>query len=311
MLENSIPAFDKTIPNSGYRWWYIDAVSDCGNYGLVIIAFIGSVFSPYYYRAKQRGSAVARNFCAINVASYGAGVNAWAMTERNAAQLQTTANTMRVGRSQIVAHDDNIDIAIDERTMPWMRRLQGQVQLYSTTASDQVFFLDAAKRHQWQPIAPVSRIEVDLQHPKVRWTGDAYIDTNFGERPLEDDFKHWHWSSVRSANGSRIFYDITETSGRHHGIALSADTDNRVSAISAPQSAALQKSRWGIHRESQHGANTRVIRSLEDAPFYSRSLLAVNDGQGETAMHESLSMDRFRQTWVRTLLPFRMPRITF
>jgi hypothetical protein len=25
-------------------------------------------------------------------------------------------------------------------------------------------------------------------------------------------------------------------------------------------------------------------------------------------MHESLSLDRFRKTWVRMLLPFRMPR---
>jgi carotenoid 1,2-hydratase len=27
------------------------------------------------------------------------------------------------------------------------------------------------------------------------------------------------------------------------------------------------------------------------------------------AMHESLSLDRFRSAWVQLLLPFRMPRI--
>ncbi len=32
----------------GYAWWYVDALSDDGRHGLTLIAFIGSVFSPYY-----------------------------------------------------------------------------------------------------------------------------------------------------------------------------------------------------------------------------------------------------------------------
>ena len=32
----------------GYVWWYVDALSDDGRHGLTLIAFIGSVFSPYY-----------------------------------------------------------------------------------------------------------------------------------------------------------------------------------------------------------------------------------------------------------------------
>jgi len=31
-------------------------------------------------------------------------------------------------------------------------------------------------------------------------------------------------------------------------------------------------------------------------------------GESVTAMHESLSLDRFRARWVQMLLPFRMPR---
>ena len=34
--------------NGGYAWWYIDAVSDDGRDAIAIIAFLGSVFSPYY-----------------------------------------------------------------------------------------------------------------------------------------------------------------------------------------------------------------------------------------------------------------------
>jgi carotenoid 1,2-hydratase len=32
-------------------------------------------------------------------------------------------------------------------------------------------------------------------------------------------------------------------------------------------------------------------------------------GHDVTAMHESLSLDRFDSRWVQTLLPFRMPRL--
>jgi carotenoid 1,2-hydratase len=31
-------------------------------------------------------------------------------------------------------------------------------------------------------------------------------------------------------------------------------------------------------------------------------------GEEVNAVHESLSLDRFRTRWVQTLLPFRMPR---
>ena len=39
--------FAKPVPDSGYRWWYIDGFSDCGRFGVTVIAFIGSVFTPF------------------------------------------------------------------------------------------------------------------------------------------------------------------------------------------------------------------------------------------------------------------------
>ena len=52
-----------------------------------------------------------------------------------------------------------------------------------------------------------------------------------------------------------------------------------------------------------------VLDTLEDTPFYARSVIAAGlAGQRVTAMHESLSMDRFSTAWVQAMLPFRMPR---
>jgi carotenoid 1,2-hydratase len=57
-----------------------------------------------------------------------------------------------------------------------------------------------------------------------------------------------------------------------------------------------------------HSAN--VARTFEDTPFYSRSMIATRLlGEPAHAMHESLSLDRFRKRWVQTLLRFRMPRV--
>ena len=41
-------SFDQPVAPGGYAWWYVDALSDDGRHGLTIIAFVGSVFSPYY-----------------------------------------------------------------------------------------------------------------------------------------------------------------------------------------------------------------------------------------------------------------------
>jgi carotenoid 1,2-hydratase len=52
-----------------------------------------------------------------------------------------------------------------------------------------------------------------------------------------------------------------------------------------------------------------VTRTLEDTPFYARSLVRKRLlGSNALAVHESLDLDRFRQPWVQCLLPFRMPR---
>ena len=69
-------------PPNGYAWWYVDALSDDGEHGITIIAFIGSVFSPYYAFARRKGPADPLNHCAINVAVYRKGGNRWAMTKR-------------------------------------------------------------------------------------------------------------------------------------------------------------------------------------------------------------------------------------
>jgi carotenoid 1,2-hydratase len=55
-------------------------MSDDGQHGITLIAFVGSVFSPYYAWARGRGRANPNNHCALNVAIYSKGQSRWAMT---------------------------------------------------------------------------------------------------------------------------------------------------------------------------------------------------------------------------------------
>ncbi len=60
--------FAVAVPPRGYRWWYVDASSDDGAHHLVVIAFVGSVFSPFYKRAVARGDADPMDYCATLMA---------------------------------------------------------------------------------------------------------------------------------------------------------------------------------------------------------------------------------------------------
>jgi len=80
--------------------------------------------------------------------------------------------------------------------------------------------------------------------------------------------------------------------------------------IDAPREIALPGTRWGLKRSTRCEDDARVVRTLVDAPFYSRSQLDIRiGGTCAPAIHEGLSLERFRSGWVQAMLPFRMPRI--
>jgi carotenoid 1,2-hydratase len=62
-------------------------LSDDGQHGLTVIGLIGSVFSPYYARARRRGVGDPLNHCAVNAVLYGPRAKRWAMTERDRSAL--------------------------------------------------------------------------------------------------------------------------------------------------------------------------------------------------------------------------------
>lgn len=306
--------FDRPVPSGGYIWWYIDALSDDGAYGLTLIAFIGSVFSPYYAWKRRGGLPEAINHCALNVALYGPRAARWTMTERGSADVHRDSSRLSLGRSALEWQGDAMQIAIDEVCAPLPRRLRGSVRLAPAAMTEHSYNLDSAGRHHWTPFAPRARVEVRLDQPDLHWSGVAYMDSNAGEEPLEAAFREWTWSRASTANGAVVLYDVVQRSAPCHSLALRFNADGSAAAIEPPPTVGLPKTGWRIVRQTRadEGHGARVVKTLEDAPFYSRSLLETRLlGAASPAIHETLDLDRFRSPWVQCLLPFRMPRRIF
>lgn len=272
---------------------------------------MGSVFSPYYRLARHRGRPDPENHCALNVALYGVRGPSWSCTDRGRGALARDADRLAIGRSALTWTGSALEIRIDEVTAPLPTRLRGTVRVVPEAIGPDVFELDAAGRHRWWPIAPCCRVEVVMERPDLRWSGRGYLDMNEGEEPLEDTFAQWHWSRAALRDGTAVLYDVTRRDGRHASLALRFDPSGRVSEEEPPPHATLPKTLFGLSRATRAEAGSRpaVRQTLEDGPFYARSILSTRlFGEDSTAMHESLSLDRLRKPWVQLMLPFRMPR---
>ena len=312
MNDNATPtrcpvAFDIAVPDSGYRWWYLDGVSHDGDYGIVIIAFVGSVFSPYYYRARQNGPTPADNYSSINVCLYRPGGDRWAMTERSRTALVRDPRSFRLARSRLAWERDRFVADLRERSAPFGRRINGRVELIPRTLNEESYPLDAGGLHTWHPIAPLADIRVEFEHPGLSWQGHGYFDMNYGSRMLELDFTTWDWSRSAERDSTSIFYVARSVLGDERHLGLRFLVDGSRSKLDVPPPQALPKSGWQVARQPAFTEPVTLARVLEDTPFYTRSLLA--DSAGGLHVHESLDMRRFKTAWVRTLLPFRMPRI--
>jgi carotenoid 1,2-hydratase len=308
--------FDRAVAPGGYAWWYIDALSDDGSQGLTLIVFLGSVFSPYYAWARRRAahtgvSVEPLNHCAFNVALYGRRGARWAMTERGAHHVQREESALSIGASEIFWNGDGLEVELAEICAPLPRRIRGRLKLWPYGVCERSFSLGDSGLHRWAPIAPSGRIELELRDPDLHWQGEAYMDSNVGDEPLEEAFESWTWSRARSRDGAVVLYDYLARQAAPRSLALKFDLHGTAVDIEPPPAAALPTSAWRVARSTRADAGCRasVRETLEDGPFYSRSLLDTRlYGESVTAFHESISLDRFRARWVQCLLPFRMPR---
>ena len=193
--------------------------------------------------------------------------------------------------------------------MPIPRRIRGTVRVVPTAITQQSFTLNENGNHTWWPIAPCARVQVALDYPQVRWQGDGYLDTNRGDAPIEQGFIDWQWARGAMRDGAAILYEAQRRDGNRVDLAMTVDPQGRMQAFEPPPMVALKRTGWRVERNVRSEGAAGIIRTLEDAPFYARSVVSAKLlGEPVALMHESLSLGRFQMPVVQAMLPFRMPR---
>jgi carotenoid 1,2-hydratase len=306
--DHSGPFFDLDIPAGGYAWWYIDGVSDCGTRAVSVIAFIGSVFSPWYAWSGRHTPA---NHCCINVATYGPG-GRFTMTDRGTSALRTSPDTFTVGPSSLHWNGTDLIIDINEvSSLPLISRVRGQITVTPSAITNVELPLTRDGAHIWRPFAPVSRINVDLEAKGWQFTGHGYFDSNFGTRPLETDFSYWTWGRYPTRAGATCFYDATRRDGTALEAAVAFSDTGKAQTITAPPRTGFKRTLWALRRETRAdtGTTPKQIKPMLDAPFYSRSIVQTQiSGETVQGVHEALDLNRYANPLLKPMLAVRVPR---
>lgn len=258
------------------------------------------------------GLADPEHHCAVNVSLYGP-ARRWTMTERGRDSLEREARALRIGPSSLRWTGEALEIDLEEWAVPWPRRVRGRVRLWPRALNPEVWALDGAGRHAWGPIAPSARVEVTLDQPALRWSGEGYLDSNQGDEPIDRPFLRWDWSRAHLRGGrSAVTYELTELDGQERLIALDFDRHGQARPLDPPPACPLPPSPlWRMPRllRAEPDPPPRLLQTLEDTPFYSRSLVGARlQGEAVTAFHESLSLPRLVHPATQWMLPWRMPR---
>ncbi|MFO0205513.1 MAG: carotenoid 1,2-hydratase [Betaproteobacteria bacterium] len=266
--------------------------------------------SPYYARARRAGAADPEDFCAINVALYGAAGKRWTMTERAHRHMRRSAREFSVGPSFIAWDGNALTVSFDEWSVPLPQRVRGRVRLHPAGLCRHVTHLDEARRHRWGPIAPVARVEVELGSPACRWNGHAYFDSNEGDEPIDVPFIEWDWARMGLASGhTAVIYDVRQKQAPDRVLALRFAPDGGVEEFDAPPRHRLPRTLWRLAPTMRSQTAPLRRQWLEDTPFYARAVLDARVcGEPVVAMHETLDVGRLATRAVQSMLPFRMPR---
>lgn len=287
-------------------------MSDDGNSALVVIAMLGNVFSPYYAAARRvRREVDPLAHSTMNVALYTRRGNAWALTERNQNAVRRTRHELLIGNSVMRWERGELLVDLDERRAPFGGNIRGSVRLTPSTTLSHHVVLDDKARHHWWPTALGARAEVRLSEPNLSFSGEAYHDVNAGDEGLEEGFRDWTWSRGRTKRGVVVTYDVTRKSGTRGSTRFVVDARGRMEPLPDLPSAPLARTKWRLQRElpSDRPELGRLVKTLEDTPFYARSLVESRVlGEDLRAVHETVSLERFASPWVQFLLPFRMGR---
>ena len=295
----------------GYAWWYIEAHDQVeGRYGLTLIVFAGSVFSPHYAQRLRRGEAACGlDHPAVHFALYErepgrpslSCQRLWVMNEYAPSAFSADGGSIGVARTVLRYRHDGVDVDIDEDTTRFFGkpgdrvrarlRIDTPLHVGSTVPAFPLGENSAGEAHFWQPIAPAARAEVELSCGalRLRFSGHAYCDRNCGSGRLEDTFVRWSWAhgvTDGADPAALVLYQAQRWDDQVLALAVQYPPQPSKAEHGGAQIWRDERSGWGGHGGDRTdylwlrvparfvlGAyQAERIRKgrLEDAPFYAR-----------------------------------------
>ncbi|MCH5377715.1 MAG: carotenoid 1,2-hydratase [Planctomycetes bacterium] len=283
-------------------------MSDDGTRAFSVIAFIGSVFSPWYAWSGRREP---ENHICMNAATYGRG-GCFAMTDRGRAALKQEPRRLTIGPSAMRWTGDRLEIELRERgAPPAFGGISGRIVVSPSAVTNVELPLSPDGAHIWRPFAPTCSVDVDLQQTGWQWRGHGYFDANFGTRALEQDFLTWTWGRFPGNAGTTCLYDATRRDGSSLSTRLFFDRTGLATSKPALTTKRISRSLWGLPRETRadEAFTPHQVKAMLDTPFYCRSMVrTMIDGKETTGVHEALDLRRFRSPLLKPMLAVRVPR---
>jgi carotenoid 1,2-hydratase len=283
----------------------VDAVDPAGERALTLILMLGSPFSPSYRRATHASKRPdPLEHAALNVVIHERRRSCFALIEDRAHHRDR--HSVELTSSRVMWSGGRVTWEIRERTA-WTRSpIRGLVEVTPRVSSTAAIPLDSRGTHLWRPLAPLARVRATFTSPGFDFDGHGYLDSNRGDRPLEQGLAPWSWMHSVSSGSIDVRYDVvgrppvTLGTAGHPVPADPSDTVHR-----------LPTSRWGLPRcvRLPVGADVAIVRTLEDAPFYVRSLVRIERGRRSVlAVHETMDPVRLAHPLSQWMIPWRSHR---
>jgi carotenoid 1,2-hydratase len=334
----------------GYAWWYVE-VHDVaeGRYGLTLILFAGSVFSPDYAARRRAGEPVCGlDVPAVNFAlyertrgPYPTTQRAWVMNEYPRQALQLADGSIRIADSALTfAPGGGVTIALDEDTTRFFGRrgprVRGRITIAPPPPGPGPLRLGENRRgeaHCWQPLAAraAATVELQLGSTAIAYPGLAYCDHNYGSGRLEDTFAHWGWAhgfptpspaGAPPDEGALIVYSATDLGGQSRQLSVRyRDSQHPPEVLSADlpdEPVPTERDLRWLRVPQKFSAGPYTCQrapggTLEDTPFYARfaaRLFPTAPGGPEfLGVGEYLDLGRFRRRSLQHLLRYKTRRI--
>lgn len=309
-----------------YEWWYVDALSADGEWGVVLILFRGMPMSPTYLHDPSYMQAG----CAVSVYHHGVRI-AFSFSEQPLSQADfcTERVYVQMKGACIELTDDGFltalaDVPCDDDGRSVQVRLRG-----TASAVDAVECQPITENHAWILAQPRMRVTASValrerasSIVEHHFETLGYHDHNCGYRSMHRDYGDWYWGRVHAEHRTIVVLSTPHSEDAcsyvyevdaHGSITAWQDVTFRYEKNAVTPMGLMCSKRIVITGTSPVDGEHEVVcvndTTCEDSPFYQRyrSSWTLDGMPAGTGMSEYMNVARMKSAWIRPFL--RLPLV--